>query len=705
MRFIGWVAAVCLFAACGVGRVQHDRSMEFGDVAIGESRAVALVLTRGSAQRVDFELTEGDFTIEETSRTLGTNETSTLLVRLTPTKLGARAGTLKIGTTEVALKGSGTGPQITAEHPVVLAQIALLADQIPRPAVTSITVRNTGTPGSQLVLRPPRVAGTELCVGTFVGSVCDRWIPPATLGTDEVLEVPLSILPSELGARSWLMVFPSNDPLEPEIAIEVIALVEVFEACNLVSTSPGVINGSQVVLPITHRGTRRCLIQNLSVTSFPDGFLEFVEPPSMPLKLDAEGMFNLTVALRPSAPSILSGDVRIDAFATQPINFLLQRERLGADCLVISPSELDFGTLSQGCERTRDFSIYNACREPVVIESVGLTTSGDFQLTQAIAPGTVVGPNGGLSSFSLTYAPSDVGLDLSSVQVAVRDAGSLNVALSAQGQAAPIQVDRYLDEPLAVVDVLMMVDPSPSFVPQRAVIRENLRPLLWLLNYGCTDARFGIAAADGAPDAGVQLIPNDAGMLWTVSGTPAFADLVFSSLDALPVGSEVEACVGPAADVMEDAGVRPGSNFAGICITDALEQSPNPLASLQRIQSQRTSWSVVSSFGGGSCSAESADDGVHQALIDASGGRRGDICDPTWSGIFSLGTTCNPHRGVFNLTNRPTGPVEVRVDGQLIPDADWDLMSASNSISFLPGRAPTPGTTIEISYMSLMCMP
>ena len=59
MRFIGWVAAVSLFAACGVGRVQHDTAMEFGDVAIGESRKVALVLTSGFAQRVDFELTAG----------------------------------------------------------------------------------------------------------------------------------------------------------------------------------------------------------------------------------------------------------------------------------------------------------------------------------------------------------------------------------------------------------------------------------------------------------------------------------------------------------------------------------------------------------------------------------------------------------------------------------------------------------------------
>ena len=223
MRFIDWVAVVGLFAACGGGRVQHDPSMQFGDVAIGESREVALLLSSSSAQTLTFEVLEGDFSVVESSRTFRGNETSTLRVRFTPTQLGTRTGTLKVSGNEIALTGSGTGPQISAEHPVVLPQITFLANQLPTPTLKTISVRNTGTPGSQLVLRPPRVAGTELCVGTFVGSACERWVPPASLGTDELLEVPLSILPTEFGARSWVMVFPSNDPLQPEIAVEVIA--------------------------------------------------------------------------------------------------------------------------------------------------------------------------------------------------------------------------------------------------------------------------------------------------------------------------------------------------------------------------------------------------------------------------------------------------------------------------------------------------
>ncbi len=702
MRLVGWVAVVSLCAACD-GRVVHQPSLLFGSVAIGESRELPLLLSSDTAQNVAFELSPGDFSIVENSLTLRPNETATLLVRFTPTALHTRTATLKIGAKKVSLTGSGAGPEITAEHPVVLPRVALLTEQIPVPTITSITVRNTGTRGSDLVLRAPRVAGTELCVGTFIGSVCERWVPPATLGVDDKLEVPLSILPVEFGARSWVMVFPSNDPLQPEIAVEVIALVEVFEACNLGYSFDGVMKGEELVLPITHLGTRRCLVEGITATSSPVNFLEVIEPASLPLTLDAEETFDLKIALRSGAPSMLSGVVRIDALGSDPRPIFFQRELKGADCLTVTPSESNFGAVSQGCGRTRDFYVYSAC--PVVIDSVQLAGSAEFELVQALAPGTVVSPNSGSPvSFSVTYTPDDVSADVATVKLEVRDAGFVNVPLMAQGQAAPIQVDRYRDDPLSVVDVLVMVDASPSFVPRRAVVRENLRPLLWLLNYGCTDARVGIAPADGAPDAGVQPVPNDAGVRWTASGTPDFESLVLSALDALPVGSEVEACVSPAADVMADAGVRAGSRFSGICITDALEQSPNPLASLQRIQSVNTSWSVVSSFGA-ACSAESLDDGVHQSLIDASHGLRGDICDPTWSGIFSFGTTCNPRRGVYYLTSMPTGPVEVRVDGGLISGADWALDVGANSVGFLPGRAPTPGTTIEISYVSLSCQP
>ena len=102
-----------LLAACGSSRVEHVAALEFGDVAVGQSRRVALELkNQGTvAVALTFEAT-GDFTIDEASRTLAPNEDAILLVRFSPTDVGARSGTLAMhsasGTAPLSLSGRGT---------------------------------------------------------------------------------------------------------------------------------------------------------------------------------------------------------------------------------------------------------------------------------------------------------------------------------------------------------------------------------------------------------------------------------------------------------------------------------------------------------------------------------------------------------------------------------------------------------------------
>ena len=90
--------------------------MFFGDVALGDSRQVALTLTNPGeeAQPLRFQVLEGDFAIDESSRTLAKNETTTILVRFTPKDLGPRTGRLAIDGTELTLSGRGTGARLSA---------------------------------------------------------------------------------------------------------------------------------------------------------------------------------------------------------------------------------------------------------------------------------------------------------------------------------------------------------------------------------------------------------------------------------------------------------------------------------------------------------------------------------------------------------------------------------------------------------------
>lgn len=94
MRWLAWVGAVTVFLSCGPRRVDHQPELVFGDVAIGESRRVALVLKSPVEQPVTFELT-GDFAVDTSSLALRAGETI-ILVEFAPTALGARTGTLLI---------------------------------------------------------------------------------------------------------------------------------------------------------------------------------------------------------------------------------------------------------------------------------------------------------------------------------------------------------------------------------------------------------------------------------------------------------------------------------------------------------------------------------------------------------------------------------------------------------------------------------
>ena len=183
MRLLSRFTALCLLGACSSSRVEHDASMVFGDVEVGQSRSVALTLTnRGSAsEALTFEPT-GDFSLEEASTRLSVGQTTILHVRFSPTDLGPRTGTLAIhggrGASEVRLSGRGTGPRFTAPTQLSLGFIALITGAPVRPFTTKLVVRNGGTRGSALRLGAPRVVGAGLCVGEFVSGTCRPWEPP-----------------------------------------------------------------------------------------------------------------------------------------------------------------------------------------------------------------------------------------------------------------------------------------------------------------------------------------------------------------------------------------------------------------------------------------------------------------------------------------------------------------------------------------------
>ena len=724
MRFLGLVAA-CALVACGSSdaRVQHPGELEFGNVEVGESLTATLRIGNSGEKDAQLSLSvePADFTLEQLTLTVPAGTSTLVTVHFAPKALGPRVGLLQLGSSSVALSGRGVGPQLSGPEELTVRPLAIVTGEPTEVFTTTVILRNTGTAGALLRLRTPRVEGSdELCVGTITDSGCEAWQPPEILDARTLLEVPLSVLPRSEGTKRWTVRFPSNDPLQPEVTLEVRANVETFEPCQFVAPSNFVLRTTGV-LRLRHTGPGTCLVREVSVNPNLIG----VSTPPLPLRLGSNS--TLDVVLRAPEHGFFPCQLRVLAAGTEPFEVFFRFEGPMTDCLVVTPEQFDFGSIPLTCGTpTREGRIYNQCAEPVVIESVviahaagvapgtpgcrGPAPCPEFSILSGIPAGTVLPSGGPGVPFTLAYQPLDFGADTGALVISARDRSPLLFSLWGRGALPARNTDTYRnDPPLPVVDVLVMVDTSPSFRPRRKNVRDNLLPILNYLGNGCFDARFALAPADGDPAAAVQLQVNDAGQRWTASSDPQFVARALSAFDALPVGSELEACIGPAADLIDDAGVRDGGLFSGICITDALEQSVDPLGALARLQRRVRSpysarWSSIAGAGG-RCSVEAHDDGVHDWLVTSSFGVREDVCNPAWGrSLVGFGSTCS-RRSQYYLSSRPVGPIEVRIEGVLIPSTNWTYDASQNAVAFLPAFAPPPGATLTFTYDTAFCSP
>ncbi|MFZ5439334.1 MAG: choice-of-anchor D domain-containing protein [Myxococcota bacterium] len=720
---------VVLLTGCGRAVLEHPGDFDFGDVALGQTRLATLqLINRGPGDlSLALELTGDDYSLEETARTLREGETMNLRVRFTPSALGPREGTLTLRAagreSTLALTGRGTGARLAVNAPISLGTIALVQGE-PNPIVTvPLAVTNVGTAGSELHLERPTSTSDEVCVGSFDGvGTCTPWTPPPSLGAGARVTVPLQVRPTSAGARVWAVELRSDDPVAPSVSLTLRALVERLEPCALRGPAQALLDDGPRPTPVTltHAGTGPCQVRAADVESMPAGaFRVFGTQPSLPARLEPGARLTVELTATPGAPRTATGvlHVRPTGGPVLDVSLGFRVPELG-QCLVATPSALDFGAVKQSCSSaTRNVALYNVCGTPLTLDlrmsaAAGLPpgTPGcpgtapcpEFSLVSGLPVGTVLeGPEPAI--ISVRYRPLDLGDDTGALSIDVREAGTWLVSLQGRGDDRSTQVDTWRLEPLPVVDVLTMVDTSPSFASKRAEVRANLSRWLAQPRFAsCTDLRWAFAPAEGAPDAGVAFALNDAGVAWTSSLEPDFVGRALSAFDALPTSSETEACIGPAVALMQGVTPRDGGTFAGLCITDALEHSSAPMAALAQLQARlgsppRTTWNAVTGVSSSTCAIEAADDGVHAALVYASSGSREDVCNAQWWASFQpLGLTSCSTRSQFFLSSRPDGPLEVRVDGAV--STDWSYDAVNNSVVFSSGHEPRPGSTVVARY-------
>lgn len=790
-----WTPATVDFGYAPSGRTAV-RDVTFENLGLKPVQLSSLGVFEGSSPSDVFRASVSALTVPPATRDAAqalVPGKATVRLSFAPTGSGARTATIR-ATTDIAnpssvvvpLRGVGGGPVLrVAPSPLDFGQVAWFAGASPPSFATrQLTLQNEGIrpgpadPAGNLRLGTADGAGRftqpywevtpmnansssgELCIGTFdeLSGTCTgelragSYDPAVGIVAGASVAIPVRVTPASLGVKAWQVKVFSNDLDSPTIIV-VQANAVALPPCN-VRVTPQALDFGAVAAPaqrelsfrISNLGTQSgetCLVSNLElepergVFSLPGGAVASrVLAPGE--SWDVAVRVETTQAVQ--APTTATANVRLNvASPVQPQVRVAVSAELGQNCVQVTPSTFDFGTVQRTCNSpVRTFFISNVCptTPQVIITGAAISTGApEFSL----APTTFPFVLGGVSSVPLQvkYQPVDDGPDFGTLVVrSTQGTRSVDtvIALRGRGDAQGLNTDVFPSITPAKADVLLVVGATPTMVGKQAALAANVSAFTSWASSMSVDWRVGVITAD--PAAGGRLLTTPAGTRMVNSVTPnlarEFGDLVNVGIG----GSSTRSCMEPAVaaltttlvnDPMANQGLlRRDAALGVVCVTDSIDQVGSPasryLFQLQEVKgAQRPglfSYSVIGPFlpaPPAGCAYDGIpDDGKHAYMIDQTRGAKEEICTSDWAGTaLRAGKRAFGDRDELFLTARPDltqpNPVRVTVNGIAVPAADasgttWTYDAMSNTVRFAPNRVPSPGQAISVSYQ-VACLP
>lgn len=407
-------------------------------------------------------------------------------------------------------------------------------------------------------------------------------------------------------------------------------------------------------------------------------------------------------------------------------------------CLVITPTDVDFGTVQTGCRsRTTVFTAVNVCAFPVTISTVGVVGNG-FSVTGLTAPATV--PQNASAVMNVTFAPTATGrVDGVFVIGANHSSGTFayQTAIFGNGSASGLNQDRFTIP--RKTDVVLIVDNSCSMSEEQAALGANANAFLAYAFSAGVDFNVGVTTTDMVDMTQQGRFVGAAGTRVLKSTTP---NLLATFNTRVNVGingdgaaeamfSPAVAAVSPALLTTTNTGfLRSEAALSVLAFTDAQEQSVGPTSEFVRqllaVKGMRRRNEFSFSFVGptlanppSGCTYDGAAPDQRQLdMISRTGGTTSEICSvgntQAWRAEATrVGQAVFGGRAVWFLTSVPVLPVTtaltVTLNGVSIPEtvpagANWRYDSIRNAVVFEPRALPAPGQTVGIDYR-VECMP
>lgn len=725
--------------------------LDFGAVNTGVAETRSLTFDNPTDTPVNVtELTTGDdFSVEGVlARVVPPNGTASVTVQFRPTEPGTRAGVLSFktdaahaATGAVLLVGvglDGPGPVISTPPTLVLAPSLYPLTQVAHLPVSNVGARS-------LFFSTPAVSVVPLGLtapGEFVVTLPPTYDPSVGVlsGTAPTL-LSVAFSPANPWQKSALVTIFTNDFATPERSVLVSANSVAPGPCTY-SVTPGspidlgrVRPGAQrfQTVVVTNTGAADCVLLNAQLTGNTPFEVASVSPTSLAVgqRVELQVTFKAP-SLFPAAPITVTDTLRVSTNSTHAPDVDVQLEAsYGPDCLLM-PVAHHFGTSPPGCgSAVAQLSIINTCDVAVAVGGSSLLGENAARFTLGNSAPFTIAP-GSFHALRVSYRPIDAGFDEATLEFTSTQDGVLVrhvIPLTGEGSSNAFSTDTFL-APLKRSDVLLVVDNSNTMLQHRQHLGSALTAFLQSPTQ--PDVRFGVITTELSDPLRSRLRRTSAGARWVARTTPNAAAELATILD-VGVSGVTESCLEPASRALSDAYlytaaenfafVRSISHVAVVCVTDASEQSPNPIAyDLARLSMVRSpqrpeafSYNVIGPFLPTpplTCEYDGTNmNGKHDAALSELNGVREEICTTNWpatvSRVMDHVLTMPPRR--FTLLRRPvvSNPdISVTVGGAAVPavsgtQTNWTFDAMKNQVVFSGAGAPSSGDEVSVSYTSI----
>lgn len=387
--------------------------------------------------------------------------------------------------------------------------------------------------------------------------------------------------------------------------------------------------------------------------------------------------------------------------------------------LQISPSAVDHGSPHIGCSQDGKRTLTNTGTAPLVIDQIELlTASPSFRLdldplSNGPLPFTL--EPGASADIYLPYTPFDEEPDSAVLVVSSSEPGRPRAEATASGTGSRVRRVRdafEVPEPRRA-DLLFLIDRSPSMTARNAQLADTIGVLFEALRSTGVDVHVAAVAGDEGCIVGPE--PYIDASFSTRNAELAFRRMMDTAFERAPQGLNDRAGFSLAAAALSSdhigeggcnaAFYRDGASLSTIAVSDAPEQSPlswTYYVSLLRDLKTDPASVRMHAIAGQSPPAcpDVISGGGHYEVSVATGGQFESICAADWSGsLRDIATASLPpeHPGFVPSSEPVLQTLEVRVDG-LELERGWSYDAGNNTLTFEPGSAPTPGSTVEIHY-------